>query len=121
MDQECCENTTDRTTHLLQEALQHIGSLVDTLVKVCYTTHLNTKGADMQTNCTALAKVTVNKRLNTYRIVFSFDQHNRITVRNAALVTGDICSTNYAHADIEIEKAINKAKAVLRTDNIVML
>jgi hypothetical protein len=75
----------------------------------------------MQTNCTALAKVTVNKRLNTYRIVFSFDQHNRITVRNAALVTGDICSTNYAHADIEIEKAINKAKAVLRTDNIVML
>jgi hypothetical protein len=72
----------------------------------------------MQTPCTALAKVTVNKRLNTYRIVFTFDKHNKITVRNAALVTGDICSTDYVHADLEIEKAINKAKAVLRTDNI---
>jgi hypothetical protein len=72
----------------------------------------------MQTPCTALAKVTINKRLNTYRIVFTFDKHNKITVRNAALVTGDLCSTDYVHADIEIEKAINKAKAVLRTDNI---
>ena len=75
----------------------------------------------MQTNCTALAKVTVNKRLNTFRIVFSFDQHNRITVRNAALVTGDICSTDYVHAEFELARAIQSAKAVLRTDNIVMV
>ena len=75
----------------------------------------------MQTNCVALAKVTVNKRLNTFRIVFSFDQHNRITVRNAALVTGDICSTNYAHADLEIAKAIQTAKATLRTNNVVIV
>jgi hypothetical protein len=75
----------------------------------------------MQTTCTALAKVTVNKKLNTYRIVFTFDKHNKITVRNAALVTGDICSTDYVHADLEIEKAINSAKAVLRTDNIVQV
>jgi hypothetical protein len=75
----------------------------------------------MQTNCTALAKVTVNKKLNTYRIVFSFDAHNKITVRNAALVTGDICSTDYVHADLEIAKAINAAKAVLRTNNIVQI
>ncbi len=72
----------------------------------------------MQTNCTALAKVTVNKRLNTYRIVFSFDKHNKITVRNAALVTGDICSTDYVHADLEIAKAIANAKATLRTNNV---
>jgi hypothetical protein len=75
----------------------------------------------MQTNCTALAKVTVNKKLNTFRIVFSFDQHNRITVRNAALVTGDICSTDYVHAEFELARAIQSAKAVLRTDNIVMV
>jgi len=75
----------------------------------------------MQTNCVALAKVTVNKRLNTFRIVFSFDKHNKITVRNAALVTGDICSTDYVHADLEIEKALHKAKAVLRTNNIVVV
>ena len=75
----------------------------------------------MKTNCTALAKVTVNKRLNTFRIVFSFDAHNRITVRNAALVTGDICSTDYEFAQEELAKAIQNAKAVLRTDNIVMV
>jgi hypothetical protein len=72
----------------------------------------------MQTNCTCLAKVTVNKRLNTFRIVFSFDQHNRVTVKNAALVTGDICSTDYVNADFELAKAIQTAKATLRTDNI---
>jgi hypothetical protein len=75
----------------------------------------------MQTNCTALAKLVINKRLNTFRIVFSFDQHNRITVHNAALVTGDICSTDYVYAEAEVAKAIQAAKAVLRTDNIVML
>jgi hypothetical protein len=75
----------------------------------------------MQTSCTALAKVTVNKRLNTYRIVFTFDKHNKITVRNAALVTGDICSTDYVHADLELAKAIQSAKAVLRTDNIQLV
>jgi hypothetical protein len=70
----------------------------------------------MQTNCTALAKLVVNKKLNTFRIVFSFDQHNRITVRNAALVTGDICSTDYVNADAEIAKAVQNAKAQLRTN-----
>jgi len=72
----------------------------------------------MQTNCTALAKVTVNKRLNTYRIVFSFDQHNRITVRNAALVTGDICGIENENASVYLAQAIQNAKAVLRTNNI---
>jgi hypothetical protein len=72
----------------------------------------------MKTNCTALAKVTINKRLNTYRIVFSFDQHNRITVLNAALVTGDICGVDNENASMYLAQAIQSAKAVLRTDNI---
>ena len=75
----------------------------------------------MQTNCTALAKVTVNKKLNTCRIVFSFDQHNRITVRNAALVTGDICDVANENANLYIAQAIQSAKAVLRPDNIVIV
>ena len=72
----------------------------------------------MQTNCTCLAKVVINKRLNTFRIVFSFDQYNRITVRNAALVTGDICAINYENAPAEIAKAVQAAKAQLRTNNV---
>ena len=72
----------------------------------------------MQTNCVCLAKVVINKRLNTYRVLFSFDQHNRITVKNAALVTGDICGTDNANASIYIAKALQDAKATLRTNNI---
>ena len=75
----------------------------------------------MQTNCTLLAKLVVNKKLNTYRLVFSFDKHNKITVRNAALVTGDICATDYANAPAELAKAIQAAKATLRTNNIVLV
>jgi hypothetical protein len=75
----------------------------------------------MQTNCTLLAKVTVNKKLNTLRIVFSFDKHNKITVRNAAYVTGDICAVDYANANLELAKAINYAKDLLRTDNVQLV
>lgn len=75
----------------------------------------------MQTNCTALAKVTVNKKLQTFRIVFTFDLHNKVTVRNAALVTGDICDVANESANIYIAQEIQKAKAVLRTNNIVLV
>ena len=75
----------------------------------------------MQTNCTCLAKLVVNKRLNTYRIVFSFDQHNRITVKNAVLVTGDICSTDYVYAREELTKALQKGMQDLRCSNIAIV
>lgn len=75
----------------------------------------------MQTPCTALAKLVINKRLDTYRLVFTFDKHNKITVRNAALVTGDLCATDYADAETIIAQAVQNAKAVLRTNNIVLV
>lgn len=75
----------------------------------------------MQTNCVCLAKVVINKKLNTFRVVFSFDKFNTITVRNAALVTGDICATDYPNAAAEIAKAIQAAKSTLRTNNMRIL
>ena len=75
----------------------------------------------MLTNCTLLAKIVTNKRLNTYRVVFSFDQHNRITVKNAVLVTGDICSTDYYNAEYEVTKAIQQAKQQLRCHNVTIV
>ena len=75
----------------------------------------------MQTNCVALAKITVNKKLQTVRIVFSFDKYNKITVRNAAFVTGDICDVADANAQYYIAKAIQNAKEVLRTNNIQLV
>ena len=71
----------------------------------------------MQTNCTVLAKVVVNKKLNTYRVIFSFDKYNKITVKNAVLVTGDICSTDYVNAELEVTKAITQAVKDLRCSN----
>ena len=75
----------------------------------------------MQTNCVCLAKIVINKRLNTYRVLFSFDQHNRITVRSAALATGDICGTDNESASVYIARAIQDAKATLRTNNIQLV
>ena len=75
----------------------------------------------MQTNCVALAKITVNKKLQTVRIVFSFDKYNKITVRNAAFVTGDICDVADVNAQYYIAKAIQNAKEVLRTNNIQLV
>jgi hypothetical protein len=79
---------------------------------------LTTQERTMQTNCQALAKVTINKKLQTFRIVFTFDKYNKITVRNAALVTGDLCSVDYEFADVVIAKAVQNAQSVLRTNNI---
>jgi hypothetical protein len=75
----------------------------------------------MQTNCTVLAKVVVNKKLNTYRILFSFDKHNKITVRNAVLQTGDVCSVTYANAQEEITKQITNAMQTLRCANVALV
>jgi hypothetical protein len=77
----------------------------------------------MKTNCTLYAKVVQNKRLETYRLVFSFDAHNRITVRNAVLITGDIANfeDNAEYIQHTIAQAIDVAKKQLRTDTVVML
>jgi hypothetical protein len=72
----------------------------------------------MRTNCTALAKVTVNRKLNTYRIVFTFDHHNRISAQNIVHRTGDICDVNHANAEHYIESAIENAKLLLRCNNV---
>lgn len=75
----------------------------------------------MQTNCTVLAKLKVNKKLNTYRIVFSFDKHNKITVKNAVLETGDICSIDNTNAALYIEQAIKKAVQDLRCTHATLV
>ena len=74
----------------------------------------------MQTNCTAIAKLQINAKLKMYRLVFSFDTHNKITVKNCVLATGDICATNAENWETLVAQEIQKAKAVLRTNNIVL-
>ena len=75
----------------------------------------------MQTNCTVIAKVVVNKRLQTFRVLFSFDKHNVLTVKNAVLVTGDVCSTDYVYAQEELTKVIQAGMQQLRCANVQIL
>jgi len=77
----------------------------------------------MQTNCTLYAKVVKNARLKTLRIVFSFDGVNRMTVRNAALVTGDIANAddNEMYVENAIAQAVAVAKERLQTNTVVMV
>ena len=75
----------------------------------------------MQTNCLAFAILTKNSKLKTYRLKFTFDIYNKnVTVKNIAYETGDICKIAYENANLEILKAIENTKPILRTNNIVL-
>lgn len=77
----------------------------------------------MQTNCVAIAKLVKNAKLKTLRLVVTFDiASNKVTVRNAAFVSGDICNMDDTPEYIAYatEQALAVAKKQLRTDNIVL-
>jgi hypothetical protein len=71
----------------------------------------------------AFAKVILNKKLNTIRVLVTFNNTDKITQRNANYATGDLCSVtdNAQYVQHSIAQALNTAKKVLRTDNIVIV
>ena len=76
----------------------------------------------MQTNTKALAKIVVNKKLNTLRLLVTFDTvANKVTVLNAAFKSGDICNIadSAEYKQYCIAKTLANAEAQLRTNNIV--
>ena len=73
----------------------------------------------MQTNCVANAKIVVNKKLQTLRLLVTFDTASgRVSVLNAAYVSGDICSKYDDNLQMYVEREVAKAEAALRTNNI---
>lgn len=76
----------------------------------------------MQTNCQAIAKLVLNKKLNTMRLVVTFDlASERITVRNAAYVSGDLCDANDSRLGECVNRALAYARSLLRTNNIMIV
>ena len=76
----------------------------------------------MQTNCQAIAKLVLNKKLNTVRLVVTFDTASqRVTVRNAAYASGDLCDANDSRLEECVSRALNYARNLLRTNNITVL
>ncbi len=81
----------------------------------------------MQTNCQAYAKIITNKRLNTLRLLVTFDSTKRdkngsiiVTVKNCAYASGDLISvdnTTSEQRNAALARAIITAKQVLRTEN----
>ena len=85
----------------------------------CNTTQ---KGNAMQTNCKAIAKIVVNKKLQTLRLLVTFDIYAKsVTVRNAAYVSGDICSVDDANAAQRIAQALAVAKRNLSISNVALM
>jgi len=81
----------------------------------------------MQTNCVAIAKIVQNKKLNTLRILITFDKTKKdikgnvtVTVQNAVFKSGDICSVtdNNEYKQMAIAKTLQVAQQQLRTNNI---
>ena len=78
----------------------------------------------MQTACQAVAKVVINKRLGTVRVLVTFDiAAQKVSVLNAAYVSGDICDANLDSdlRQIEVLKTLAIAQKQLRTDNIKLV
>ena len=84
----------------------------------------------MQTNCVAIAKIVQNKKLNTLRLLVTFDKTKRdikgnvtVTVQNAAFKSGDICNIadEQEYKMLAITKALKQAEAQLRTNNIMFV
>ena len=69
----------------------------------------------------AFAKIVKNKKLNTLRILVSFD--NNVTQRTANYASGDLCNLqdNADYISFSINKALQNAQQTLRTNNIVVV
>ena len=81
------------------------------------------------TNTRAFAKFVINKRLDMWRLLVTFEDRvsvngeQIVTVRNAAYASGDLCSTD---VDQEVAAAVQKrelerAALALRTSNFVLV
>lgn len=83
----------------------------------------------METNTLAYAKVVTNARLNTLRLLVTFDSTKRdkndniiVTTANAAYASGDLCSAsaNEEYVAKCVRAAVHTAQLHLRTDNIAL-
>ena len=82
------------------------------------------------TNTLAFAKLVKNNKLNTLRLLVTFDSTKKdkdgniiITAKSAAYASGDLCSVT-ANADYKaqcIAKVLQFAQNYLHTNNIVLI
>jgi hypothetical protein len=69
----------------------------------------------MFTNCVAKAKLTFNKKLQTYKLLVAFTHNIKFTQKDCAYVSGDI---NAKTLQADLTKVLASAQKQLRTNNI---
>ena len=84
----------------------------------------------MFTNCTAYTKVFVNKRLNTVRVLATFDASKRnkngqiiVTVQNAVFASGDVASMldSADSRQVAVQRTLAIVREVMRTDRLQLV
>lgn len=74
----------------------------------------------MQTQKLVIAKIVHNKRINTFRVLFSFDTTNPIIASNTVLTSGDICDVRNDRADQLVMQTIRKHAEQLCANRIIV-
>ena len=84
----------------------------------------------MQSNCPLYTKVFVNKKLQTVRILATFDSSRRnkhgqivVTVQNAIFASGDVASMldSADSRQVAVQRTLAIVRQVMRTDCIVLV
>ena len=84
----------------------------------------------MQSNCPLYTKVFVNKKLQTVRILATFDSSRRnkhgqivVTVQNAVFASGDVATMQQDASSraASIDQTIAQVRAQCQTNNIVLV
>ena len=84
----------------------------------------------MQTNCVAVVKIVQNKKLNTLRMLITFDKSKKdkngnvtVTVNNAVFKSGDICNItdNKEYKAYALARTLKRAEEELRTNNFMFV
>ena len=84
----------------------------------------------MQSNCPLYTKVFINKKLQTVRILATFDKSKTnkdgqviVTVQNAVYTSGDVASMSEPAANraASVERTLALVRAQCQTNNIVLV
>ena len=70
----------------------------------------------MQAHKPIVAKVMLNARLDTLRVVFSFDLFNKITRKNTVFISSDICDAAHENAVELVRNVIRRHSRDLRAN-----
>lgn len=74
----------------------------------------------MQTQKPLVAKIVINKRLDTFRVQYSLDLFNRISPKNTIFTSGDICDVADEQAAELVLQTVRTQTRDLRANRVIL-